>query len=145
MHKGWCCLGEVPYLFFKVICQISRSHRTKNRRFWSELSVSGLYLQLEFTDGYEMMHKAWSSIREVPYSFSRSSVKFRGHTGPKFADFDPNWVFPDCNSSLIAPMDLKWCTKLDVLFKRCPIVFQGHPSNFKATQAEKTMTWIQFE
>ena len=29
-------------LFFKVIRQIWRSHRTKNRRFWTELSVSGL-------------------------------------------------------------------------------------------------------
>ena len=29
-------------LFFKVIRQISRSHGSKNRRFWPELSVSGL-------------------------------------------------------------------------------------------------------
>ena len=29
-------------LFIKVIHQISRSHRTKNRPFWPELSVSGL-------------------------------------------------------------------------------------------------------
>ena len=29
-------------LFFKVICQISRSHRTINRRFWPEWDVSGL-------------------------------------------------------------------------------------------------------
>ena len=27
------------------------------------------YLQFEFTDGYEMMHKDWSSIEEVPYCF----------------------------------------------------------------------------
>ena len=29
-------------LFFKVICQISRSHRSKNRRIWPRLGVSGL-------------------------------------------------------------------------------------------------------
>ena len=29
-------------LFFKVTLQISRSHGTKNHRFWPELSVSGL-------------------------------------------------------------------------------------------------------
>ena len=34
------------------------------------------YLQFEFTDGYEMMHKVCSSIEEVPYCFSRSSIKF---------------------------------------------------------------------
>ena len=63
-----------------------------------------------------MMHKAWSSIEEVPYCFLRSSIKFQGHTGKKIANFDPNWVFPDCNSSLSSPMDLKWCTKLALLF-----------------------------
>ena len=49
--------------------QIARSHGYKNRRFWPKLGVSGLYLQFEITDGYEMMHKAWSSIEEVPYFF----------------------------------------------------------------------------
>ena len=70
-----------------------------------------------------MMHKAWSSIEEVPYCFSRSSVKFQGHTALKIVDFDPNWAFPDCNSSLNSPMAKKWCTKLEVALKRCPIVF----------------------
>ena len=46
-----------------------------------------------------MMHKAWSSIEEVPYCFSRSSVKFQGHTAKKIVEFDPNWPFPDSNSS----------------------------------------------
>ena len=34
-----------------------------------------------------------------PCKRSRSEVKGRGHTGQKIADFDPNWAFPDCNSS----------------------------------------------
>ena len=34
-------------------------------------------------------------------SFSRSSVKFEGHTAQKIADFDPNWAFQDCNSSFM--------------------------------------------
>ena len=70
-----------------------------------------------------MMHKAWSSIEEVPYCFARSSVKFQGHTALKIVEFDPNWAFPDCNSSLNSPMAAKWCTKLEVAWKRCPIVF----------------------
>ena len=41
------------------------------------------------------MHKAWSSIEEVPYCFSRSYVKLQGHTAKKIIDFDPNWAFPD--------------------------------------------------
>ena len=120
-----------------------------------------------------MMHKAWSSIEEVPYCIARSSVKFHGHTGGKIYDldqiwarllgrsqlsnpsdlpcsrsyvklqgntfnkifdFDPNWAFPDCNSSLNSPMATKWCIELETAKERCPIVFQGHPSNFKVTR-----------
>ena len=35
-------LRRCALLFFKVICQISRSHGSKNRRFWPKLGVSGL-------------------------------------------------------------------------------------------------------
>ena len=45
-------------LFFEVTRQISRSHRTKNRNFWPDLGVSRLWLQFEFTHGYQMMHIA---------------------------------------------------------------------------------------
>ena len=88
----------------------------------------------EFTYDNEMMHIAWCCLEEVPYCFSRSSVKFQGHTALKIVQFDPDWSFPDCNSSLNLPMAPKWCTKLEVALKRCPIVFQGHPSNFKVTR-----------
>ena len=81
-----------------------------------------------------MMHRAWSSIVEVPYSFSRSYVQFQGHTALKIVEFDPNWAFPDSNSSLNSPMAMKCCTKLETAKERCPIVFQGHPSNFKVTR-----------
>ena len=81
-----------------------------------------------------MMHKAWGSIEEVPYCFSRSSVKFQGHIALKIMEFDSNSAFPDCNSSLNSPMAMKCCTKLETAKKRCPIVFQGHPSNFKVTR-----------
>ena len=80
-----------------------------------------------------MMHRAWSSIVEVPYSFSRSYVKFQGHTALKIVEFDPNWAFPDSNSSLNSPMAMKCCRKLETAKERCPIFFQGHPSNFKVT------------
>ena len=78
-----------------------------------------------------MMHRTWSSIVEVPYCFSRSYIKFQGHTALKIIEFDPNWAFPDCNSSLNSPMAMKCCTKLETAKEGCPFVFQGHPSNFK--------------
>ena len=81
-----------------------------------------------------MMYSAWSSIVEVPYCFSRSYVKFQGHTALKIVKFEPNWAFPDSNSSLNSPMAMKCCTKLETAKERCPIVFQGHPSNLKVTR-----------
>ena len=76
----------------------------------------------------------WSSIVEVPYCFSRPHVKFQGHTALKLVEFDPNWAFPDSNSSLNSLMAMKCCTKLETAKEMCPIVFQGHPSNFKVTR-----------
>ena len=70
----------------------------------------------------------------MPYCFSRTYVKFQGHAALKIVEFDPNWAFPDCNSSLNSPMATKCCTKLETAKERCPIVFQGHPSNFKVTR-----------
>ena len=59
------------------------------------------------------MHRARSSVEEVPYGFWRSSVKFQGHTALKIAEFDPDWAFPDCNSSIaqIAPLSFQGSQK----------------------------------
>ena len=93
--------------------------------WWMILGLFGLCIQYTM-DCDEIMHTAWCCLGEVPYCFSRSSVKFQGHTALKIVEFDPNWAFPDCNSSLNSPMGSKWCTKLEVAWKRCPIVFEGH-------------------
>ena len=89
------------------------------------------------------MHTAWCCIEEVPYCFSRSSVKFQGHMAQRIVEFDPNWVFPDCNSSLNSPMAMKCCTKLETAKERCPIVFQGHPSSFKVTRDKTSLILTQ--
>ena len=102
-------------LFFKVIRQISRSRGAKNCRIWPRLSVFRLYLQFEFTNGYEMLHKAQRSIEEVPYCvFQGHPSNFKVTRLLKIVEFDPDWVFPDCNSSLNSPMATKWYTKLEV-------------------------------
>ena len=92
----------------KVKGQRSRSQKSK-----LNLSVSGLQPKLEFINGYQMMHKAWVGIEEVPYCFSMSSVKFQGHRRQILDKFDPMWAFPDCNSNLNPPMAMKLCIKLE--------------------------------
>ena len=88
--------------------------RSMSQRSLPNVAVSGLWLQFEFTDGYEMMHKAWCNIEEVLFSFPKSTVKFQVHMGQKYTDFDLNWTFPGYNSSFNSPMALKWCKKLNV-------------------------------
>ena len=78
-----------------------------------------------------MMHKAWCSIEDVPYCFPRSSIEFQGNTGQNIANFNLNWSFrtvtPVSNSmDGIEMMHNAWHSIEEV-----PIVFRGHPSNFK--------------
>ena len=78
-----------------------------------------------------MMQRAWSSIVEVPYCFSRSNVKLQGHTALKIVEFDPNWAFPDCNSRLNSPMAMLHKAynskgEMPYCFPRSSINFQGH-------------------
>ena len=89
-----------------------RGQRSRSQSSTPNLAVSGL--QFEFTYGNEIMHTAGSSIEEVPYCFSRSSVKFQGHTALKIVEFDPDWAFPDYSSSLNTQMATKWCIQLEV-------------------------------
>ena len=85
-------------------------------------------------NGYEILHKAWSSIEEVPYCFLRSSVKFQGHTAQKSIDFDPNEAFLDCNSSLyiftngyeMMQKALSSIEEVPYCFFWSSIKFQGH-------------------
>ena len=92
-----------------------------------------------------MMHKSWSSIEEVPYCFSMPSVKFQGHTDKKILNLAQIGRFRTFNSSFNSPvkMAMKCCTKLETAKERCPIVFQGHPSNFKVTWDETSPSFTQ--
>ena len=91
-----------------------RGQRSRSQRSQPNLTVSGLWLQFKFTYDDEMMYIASCCLGEVPYCFSRLSVKFQGHTALKIVEFDPDWAFPDCNSSLNSPMATKCGTMLEV-------------------------------
>ena len=91
-----------------------RGQRSRSQRSRPNLTVSGLLLQFEFTYDDEMIHIAWCCLGEVPYCFSRSSVKFQGRTALKNVKFDPNWAFPDCHSNLNSSIGTKWYTKLEI-------------------------------
>ena len=146
MLKSWSSIEEeVPYCFCRSSVKF-QGCKGQVSLILSQIecirTVTPVWIHKWLWNDLQSFHQ--SSIKEVPYCFSRLSIKFQGHTGQKIANFDPNWAFLDCNSSFNSPMGLKWCTKLDVVQKRCPFVYQGHSSNFKVTWTEKLMIWIQF-
>ena len=119
MHKAWCSIEEVPYCFPRPSIKF-QGHKGQKiddlDQIWARL----------------LGRSQLSNPSDLPCS--RSYVKFQGHTALKIVEYDPDWAFPDSNSSLNLPMAMKYCTKLETEKKRCPIVFQGHPSNFKVTR-----------
>ena len=142
MHKAWSSIEEVPYCFSRSYVKLQGHMAKKIDDFDPNWAFPDCNSSLN-SPGCEMIHRAWSSIEEVPYCFSRSYIKLQGHMALKIVDFGPYLAFPDCISSLESPMATKWCTKLEVALKRCPIVLQGHPSNFKVTQLEKSSNLTQ--
>ena len=133
MHKAWCCLEEVPHCFSRSSVKFQGHTAERNRRLWPKLGASGLLLQFKFTNGYEMMHRDWSSIGEVPYCFSRSFIKFQGHTGQKNRRFRPKlsvsrlYLKFDFTAG-IEMMHKALCSIEEVpnRFSRPSIKFQGH-------------------
>ena len=59
------------------------THICIDRTQWVNYEHSGWSPDLQLRPTFEMRHKDWHSIEEVPYCFSRSSIKFQGHTGWK--------------------------------------------------------------
>ena len=89
---------------------------------------------------HEIFRSYYQWQKWCPCKRLRSEVKGQGHRGR-----NPIYPFPDCNSCLNWHMMMKWCTKLDVAWERCPIVFQCHPSNFKVIRLKKSPILTKIE
>ena len=123
MHKAWCCLEEVPYCSSRSFDQGHPSNfkvtRLKNHWFWPKLGVSR---QNRTVTPVWIHHWLWNDAQSLK-QHRRGALLFfkvmrqfsRSRRTKKIANFYPTWAFPGCNSSLTSPMDLKWCTKLDVV------------------------------
>ena len=94
-------------LFFSRSSVTFQGHMAKNRRFWPKVRVSGLKLQFELTNSHEMIQKAWTSTEEAPVIFRGHPSNFKVTRDKQIVDFEPNWAFPDCNSSLNSLMAMK--------------------------------------
>ena len=109
--------------------EIALSQEWDGRLTWNEKDVSHPFMTMILTS---VTMVGWEDVSDSDWG------DFRCRHAIDISSFEQNRAFPDCNSSLNLPIALKWCTKLDVVWKRCSIVFLGHPLNFKVTWDKKT-------
>ena len=144
MHRAWCCLGEVPYCFSRSSVKF-QGHPAKKTLILTQIgrfqTVTLVWIHWWLWNDAQSLKQH----RRGALLFFKVIRQISRSHWTKIADFDPNWAFLDCNSSWNSPMALKLCTKLDVVYQRCPIVFQGHPSNFKVTGDKKSPILIRIE
>ena len=120
----WLCSHHRIFMKFSgVITNDQSKVHAKGQGQRSKVKVTEVTTQL---NRFRTVTPAWIHIwwwnnayslmllRRGALFFPRSSVKFQGHTALKIVEFDLDWAFPDCNSSLNSPMAMKCCTKLEV-------------------------------
>ena len=143
MHKAWCCFGEVPCRFSRSSVKFQGDTSKKIVKFDPDWAFPDCYSSFNSPVATKRYTKLGiDSIKEVPNRFSRSSLKFQGHTDrKKIVTFDPDCAFPDCYSSFNSPVATKWPTKLEIdsikevpnCFSRSSLKFQGHTDRKRST------------
>ena len=91
-----------------------RGQRSRSQRSTPNLAVSGLLTPV-WIHIWQWNHAhSWKQHRRGALLFFKVIRKISRSHGSKNVEFDPDWAFPDCNSSLNTQMATKWCTKLEV-------------------------------
>ena len=105
-HKIYSMQRILIHIKSRSLCWMCPSICTQGmqRTWWPEAST------VIVTCGFELMHKAWRYIEEVPYYFLRSFIKFQGHTGWKINDLNPIWIRLQGCLQLSDPSDLPCLT-----------------------------------
>ena len=118
LHKAWNSKGEMPYRFPRSSVKF-QGHTVQN--------ITDFDPNWAFPD-----YRPVAAFKSLRFALFKVICQISRSHGENFVY--PHSAFLDCNSSLNSPMVMKWCTNLETAKKRCPIVLQGHLSNFKATQ-----------
>ena len=70
----WHRRGQVPYCFCTSSIKLQGHRGQKNRRFGSDLGVSGWQLQLECIDGYQITHTFQSYLSNFEVTWTEKSI-----------------------------------------------------------------------
>ena len=109
----WLCSHHRIIVKFSGVITSDRSDvHAKGQGQRSKVKVTEVTTQLNrFRTGTPVWIHIWwwndayslIMLRRCALLFSRSSVKFQGHTALKIVEFDPDWAFLDRNSSFNSP------------------------------------------
>ena len=119
-----CSHHRIIVTFFGIITYDSSDVLAKGQGKRSKVKVTEVKTQFSrfLTVNPVWIHiwwwnDAWSLIllrRGALLFFQGHPSNFKVTRLTKIVEFDPDWAFPDWNSSLNSPMATKWCTKLEV-------------------------------
>ena len=118
-----CSHHRIIMKFSRVITNDQSDVHAKGQGQRSKVKVTEVTTQL---NRFRTVTPVWIHIWWWNYTYSlmllrRGALLFckvvrrisRSH-GAKIAEFDPDWAFPDCNSSSNSPMATKVCIKLEI-------------------------------
>ena len=115
---------------------MSRSHRTKKSPILTQIehfqTVSPGWIHQWLRNDAQNL----KLVRRVALLFSRSSVKFQGHTGWKTNDLSLIWAFPVGNSNSNYRMATKWHTLL-LGVREIPYCFSRSSVKFQCLTGQK--------
>ena len=128
-----CSHHRIIMKFSGVLTMVRSDVHAKDQGQRSKAKVTEVNTQLSY---FRTLIPVWIHIWQWNHAHSwkqhrRGALLFfevirqisRSH-GSKNRRIWPRLAFPDCNSSLNTQMATKWCTKLEVAKKRCPMVFK---------------------
>ena len=118
-----CSHHRIIMNFSGVITMVKSDVHAKGQGQRSKVKVTEVNTQLS---RFQTLTQVWIHIWQWNHAHSwkqhrRGALLFfkvirqisRSH-GSKNREFDQDWAFPDCKSSLNTQMATKWCTKLEV-------------------------------
>ena len=118
----WLCSHHRIIMKFSGVITLDQGKvHAKGQGQRSKVKVTEVTTQIFVSETPVWIHIWWWNDTYSLMLLRRGALLFfkvirqisRSH-GAKIAEFDPDWAFPDCNSSLNSPMAMKWCTKLEV-------------------------------
>ena len=148
------CSGDMFFIYcVSVVCSMIgiildgglRFPVFKLSKFPNCVLFIGLWLEFEFTDGFEIKHKDGYSLDEVPYCFSRSFIKFLGYMGCKISDLNKVWIRLLGWSQLSNPSNLPClfsCKMIKQNQLENHLVFLCHFCEAPFLLVKHTVTWI---